>query len=381
MKRKGFDIMKNSIPVNLPLLNGNEKKYLDKCIDTGWISSEGPFVTKFEEKFARKVNRKFGISICNGSAALEAAVVALDIKKGDEVVLPTFTIISCASAIIRAGAKPVLVDSDPLTWNMDITQIEKKITKKTKAIMVVHIYGLPVNMDPVLDLAKKYKLKIIEDAAEAHGLEYKGRPCGSFGDISIFSFYPNKLVTTGEGGMILTDNKKLAERCRALRNLCFIPERRFIHKELGWNMRMTNLQAAVGLAQLERLEEFKARKRRMGRMYLELLKDINEIQLPLEKTSYADNIYWVFGLVIKESLNFNATEVMNLMQNEGIGTRPFFWPMHEQPVFLKMGLFKNEKYPVAENLSRRGYYIPSGLGLSGKQIQTVAKKVRKVLNT
>ncbi len=369
--------MKNFIPVNEPLLDGNEKKYLLECIRTGWISSDGPFVSKFEEKFAKRVNRKFGIALCNGSAALEAAVVAIGIKKGDEVILPAFTIISCATAIVRVGAKPVLVDSDPLTWNMDIKTIEEKITKRTKAIMVVHTYGLPVDMDPVLILAKKYKLKIIEDSAEAHGLSYKGKPCGSFGDLSIFSFYPNKLVTTGEGGMILTNDKKLAEKCRSLRNLCFLPQKRFFHKDLGWNMRLTNLQAAVGLAQLERLDEFILKKRKMGRIYQTLLDDLKNIQLPISKTPFADNIYWVFGLVLKENLPFDATYAMNRLTKAGVGTRPFFWPMHQQPVFLKMGFFKNEKYYVAEKLARRGFYIPSGLALTSKQIKYVAQVVKK----
>lgn len=205
-----------SIPVNEPLLDGNEKKYLMQCIDTGWISSEGPFVREFEEKFAARMGRKHGIAVCNGTAALDAAVEALGIGLGDEVILPTFTIISCALQIVRSGATPVLVDADPLTWNMDVTQIEAKITPRTKAIMVVHIYGLPVDMDPVLDIANRYGLKIIEDAAEVIGQTYKGKPCGSFGEISTVSFYPNKHVTTGEGGMILTDDDELAETCRSL---------------------------------------------------------------------------------------------------------------------------------------------------------------------
>lgn len=211
------------IPVNEPLLDSNEKKYLLECIETGWISSEGPFVKKFEQNFADRVKRKYGIAVTNGTAALDAAVEALDIGHGDEVIMPTFTIISCIGQIIRAGAKPVLVDNDPETWNMDVTQIEAKITPQTKAIMVVHIYGLPVDMDPVLKIAERHGLKIIEDAAQMHGQTYKGKPCGSFGDISTFSFYPNKHITTGEGGMLVTNNEQLFEDCRSLRNLCFSP--------------------------------------------------------------------------------------------------------------------------------------------------------------
>ena len=243
--------MKDVVPANEPLLDGNEKQYLAECIDTGWISSEGPFVRRLEQEFAARVGRKHGIAVCNGSAALEAAVAALDLTAGDEVRPPTFTMISCATAILRAGAAPVVVDSDPETWNMRADQVAERITPRTKAILAVHIYGLPVDMDPILTFARDHGLKIIEDSAEMLGAAYRGKPCGSFGDISAFSFYPNKHVTTGEGGMIVTDDDALAERCRGLRNLCFQPGKRFVHEELGWNWRMSNLQAAVGVAQLE----------------------------------------------------------------------------------------------------------------------------------
>ncbi len=371
--------MHDPIPVNTPLLDGNEKKYLIECIDSGWISSEGPYVSQFEEKFAARVGRKYGIAVSNGSVALDAAVVALGIGAGDEVILPTFTIISCAAAIVRAGAIPVVVDSDPVTWNMDVNQIEDKITPRTKAIMVVHIYGLPVDMDPVLALAKKHGLKIIEDAAEMHGQTYKGRPCGSFGDLSTFSFYPNKHITTGEGGMIVTDDPALAEKCRSLRNLCFQAKKRFIHEEIGWNFRFTNLQAALGLAQLETLEAHVQRKRAMGAKYTSLLKDVPDIQLPLAKTGYADNIYWIFGIVLGDSYAFDADEIARRLAAQKIGTRPFFWPMHEQPVFRKIGLFKETRCPVAERIARRGFYVPSGLGLKAGEMETVADAFRKAL--
>lgn len=367
------------IPVNTPLLDGNEKKYLNECIDTGWISSEGPFIKKFETDMANYVGRKYAIAVSNGSVALDAAVVALDIKEGDEVILPTFTIISCAAAIVRAGAIPVVVDSDPSTYNIDISKIEEKITPKTKAIMVVHIYGFPCDMDPIIALAKKYNLKIIEDAAEMHGQTYKGKRCGSFGEISTFSFYPNKHVTTGEGGMILTDDDALAERCRSLRNLCFKPEKRFVHDELGWNLRMTNLQAAIGVAQLERLDSFIEKKRWIGKKYTELLSSISDFELLAEKTSYADNIYWVFPIVLKDSYKLDAEEFCKKLGQKGIGTRPFFWNMHEQPVFKNMGMFKNDKHPVAERIARRGFYVPSGLGLSDEDIHNVCQTVREVL--
>ena len=367
------------IPVNEPLLDGNEKKYLCECIDTGWISSEGPFVKEFEEKMSIRVNRKYGIAVCNGTAALEIAVQALDIGKGDEVIMPTFTIISCAEAIIRVGAIPVLVDSDPDTWNMCVDQIEDKITPRTKAIMVVHIYGLPIEMDSVLDIAKRHNLKIIEDAAEMHGQTYKGRPCGSFGDISTFSFYPNKHVTTGEGGMLVTDNEVLAERCKSIRNLCFQREKRYYHEELSGNYRFTNLQAAVGLAQLERLDEFVEKKRYIGKTYTEALSELEGIQLPVAKTDYAENIYWVYGIVLNEKLGIDNKQMQKKLAEAGVGSRTFFWCMHEQPVLRKMGLFKDEKYPNAERLARMGLYIPSGLALSQKQIEKTISVIRDVV--
>lgn len=371
--------MGNFIPVNEPLLIGNEKKYLLECIETGWISSEGPFVREFEDKFAKNAGRHYGIAVANGSGALDIAVKALQLGPGDEVILPTFTIISCAASVVRAGATPVLVDADPVTWNMDVDQIAEKITPKTKAIMVVHIYGLPVDMDPVVDLAHKHGLKIIEDAAEMHGQTYKGRQCGSFGDISTFSFYPNKHITTGEGGMLVCDDPDLAERCRGLRNLCFQAKKRFVHEELGWNYRMTNMQAALGLAQLERLDEFVEIKRAMGRRYTTLLNDLTALQLPLERTEYAENIYWVYGVVLDDAIPFDAEEAMKQLSAVGIGTRPFFWPMHEQPVFRKMGLFDSERYPVAERLARRGFYLPSGLALAEVQIDKIAATLRDLL--
>ena len=368
------------IPVNTPLLDGNERKYLLECLDTGWISSEGPFVTQFEEKFAARVGRKYGIAVSNGSVALDAAVVALGLGPGDEVIMPTFTIISCAAAIVRAGAVPVVVDSDPATWNMDVTQIEAKITSRTKAIMVVHIYGLPVDMDPLLAIATRHGLKIIEDAAEMHGQTYKGRLCGSFGDLSTFSFYPNKHITTGEGGMIVTDDPALAEKCRSLRNLCFQAKKRFVHEELGWNLRFTNLQAALGLAQLESLEAHLQRKRAMGAKYTVLLKGIPDLQLPLPTTAYADNIYWVFGIVLGDSYPFDADEAARRLAAQKIGTRPFFWPMHEQPVFRKTGLFEGAHCPVAERIARRGFYVPSGLALEEQQMETVAQALQEILS-
>ena len=361
------------IPVNIPLVDGNEKKYLNECIDTGWISSEGPFVKQFEDQFANRVQRKYAIAVTNGTAALDVGIEALGIGPGDEVILPAFTIISCIGQIIRSGATPVLVDSDPLTWNMNLKQVEEKITEHTKAIMVVHIFGLPVDVEPLLEIAKNKNIKIIEDAAEMHGQTYYEKPCGSFGDISTFSFYSNKLITTGEGGMLVTDDEQLTMDCRSLRNLCFQPKKRFVHERLGWNYRMTNLQAALGLAQLERLDEFVQRKRRMGKKYTQGLRVLNEVQLPLEKTDYAENIYWVFGLVLDDSIGFDAEEANKMLGEKGIVCRPFFCPMNQQPVLREMGFFINESYPVAERLYKQGFYIPSGTALNSEHINHVTK--------
>ena len=361
----------NYIPVNEPLLNGNEKEYLCECIDKGWISSEGPFVKEFEQKMSVVVNRGYGIAVSSGTAALEIAVQALGIGKGDEVIMPTFTIISCAMAVMKVGAVPVLVDSDLYTWNMNVDEIEAKITPRTKAIMIVHLYGLPVKVDRVMALAKKFNLKIIEDAAEMHGQTYNKKPCGSFGDISIFSFYPNKHITTGEGGMVLTDDKEIAERCRMLRNLCFRKDVRYVHDEISGNYRFTNLQAAVGLAQLERLHEFIEKKRWMGRYYTERLQDVEGLILPIEKTEYAENIYWVYGIVLDKNIQADNRTVQRLLEEEG---------MHQQPVYQQQGMFVNEMYLNAEYLARKGFYIPSGLALTKEQMNIVAEKVLKVVN-
>ena len=367
------------VPVNEPDLSGNERDYLLECIDTGWISSEGPFVERLEEQMARRVGRRYGIAVCNGSAALEIAVAALKLRIGDEVILPTFTIISCAAAIVRSGATPIVVDADPITWNADVDQIAARISARTRAIMVVHIYGLPVDMEPIIALAQKHGLKIIEDSAEGLGQYDKDKACGSFGDISTLSFYPNKHVTTGEGGMVLMDDPGLADHCRSLRNLCF-QEKRFVHEELGWNFRMSNVQAAIGVAQLERLHEFVERKRRMGRRYHEALQDIRALQLAVDATSYAKNTYWVFGVVLSDEVPLDADQAMKEMLAAGVGTRPFFWPMHEQPVFRRMGLFHGVRCPVAERIARRGFYLPSGLALDDGQLAKVCDALRAVIS-
>jgi len=378
--------------VNTPVLSGNEKKYLCECIETEWISSEGPFVKRLEAGMAALTGRKHGIAVCNGSVALDVGLAALGIGSGDEVIMPAFTIISCGASIVRSGATPVVVDADPVTWNMDFGQIEAKITPRTKAIMVVHIYGLPVDMGPVLEIAKKHGLRIIEDAAEVIGqtclvgekcesgkVERWERPCGSFGDVSTVSFYPNKHITTGEGGMVLVNDDALAERCRSLRNLCFDKERRFIHEELGWNFRMSNMQAAVGVAQLERIDETVAKKREIGAWYNEFLGGVPGLQLPRHETDYATNIYWVYGVVLEDSVPFDAWEAIKRLREKGVDCRHFFHPMNRQPVFRKMGLFEGVECPVAERLAERGFYLPSGLALTREQAETCARALREVV--
>ncbi len=375
------------IPVNEPLLKELEKEYITECLKTGWISSAGRFIGEFEEGWAAYCGRRYGVAVSNGTAALQAAVTALDLEQGDEVIMPTFTIISCPQAVTYNGGTPVLVDSDPETWCPDISQMEAKITPRTRAIMPVHIYGHPADMDPLLKLAEKHGLAVIEDAAEAHGAEYllghdtpdaDWRRCGGFGDMSCFSFYANKLITTGEGGMVLTDDEALAEKLRSLRNLCFQSGRRFYHESLGYNFRLTNLQAALGLAQLERMELIVAKKRKMGREYTRRLQDIPGLQLPVEKP-WAHSVYWMYGVVLSTDTGMDNVEFARRLVERGVDTRPFFLGIHEQPVFHKMGLFAGEKYPVAERLARQGLYLPSGLALTDEQMEQVCQAVKEVL--
>jgi perosamine synthetase len=376
------------ISVNEPLLGEKELEYVTDCVRTGWISSAGHYIEQFEQGWADYCGRRYGITVSNGTAALQVAIASLGLRPGDEVILPTFTIISCALAVIYNGAVPVLVDCDPRTWCMDVDQVEKKITQRTRAIMPVHIYGHPVDMDPILDLAEKHGLAIIEDAAEVHGAEYlskRGTPhsawrrCGNFGTLSCFSFYANKLITTGEGGMVLTDDPVLAEKTRSLRNLCFETNRRFYHQELGFNFRLTNLQAALGLAQLSRIEEIIARKRSMGAEYTRRLAAIEGLELPVEEP-WAHNVYWMYGLVLSEKTGMDAAVFGAKLKQRGIESRPFFLGLHEQPALCRRGLFLHERYPVADRIARQGLYLPSGLALTTEQIVEVCDAVREVLS-
>ncbi len=369
--------MKDFIPVNEPLLEGNEKKYLNECIDTGWISSEGKFVKEFEAKFSSYCNRKYGVAVSSGTSALEIAFKALELPAGSEVIMPSFTIIACATAVIKAGLRPVFVDCEIDTWNTNIEHIKEAYTEKTSAILLVHLYGLPVDIDPILNFAKEKKLKVIEDAAEMHGQTYNGKPCGSFGDISIFSFYANKLITTGEGGMLVTDDENLYARSQYLKNQCFVPERRFLHYELGNNYRMTNTQAAIGLAQLERIENFIGLKHKMGALYQKLLSNVEHIKLPIAQTSFARNIYWVFGIVLTGKLEGKTQIVTEKLKSEGIGTRPFFWPMHQQPA---LGETK-QSLPNSEFIAKNGFYLPSSLNLTESKIERISQSLIEVIDS
>jgi len=373
------------IPINELSFTGNEAKYLKECIETGWISSEGPFVRRFEEGFASFLGLKHGIAVSNGTAALETALFALGVKAGDEVIMPSFTIISCAIACIRLGAKPVLVDIEPDTCTIDVLRIKAKITKKTKVIMPVHIYGHPVDMDGVLKLARDYKLKILEDFAEAQGTQYyskyaggKWLKCGSIGDIAATSFYANKVITSGEGGMVLTNNQEYERRARAYRNLCFGEKERFNHADLGYNFRMTNMQAAVGVARLEQIEKFIKIKRKLAEYYKSRLSEIKQVRFLTEKY-YAKSVYWVYAIELKPEAGMQAKELMKRLGAYKIGTRPFFKGMHKQPALIKLRLFKGQRYPNADLAYQYGLYLPSGLALTERQVDKVTESLKLAL--
>jgi perosamine synthetase len=366
------------IPVNEPLLGERDFASVMEALRSGWISGAGPHIEAFESRWAAYCGRKHGVALANGTVALQVAVALLDLQPGDEVIMPTFTIISCALPVIMADARPVLVDADPRTWTMDVGQVEARITPRTRALMPVHIYGHPVEMQPLLDLARQYELEIVEDAAEAHGAEYCGRRAGSFGQSSCFSFYANKLVTTGEGGMLLLDDERLAERARSLRNLGFEPGRRFLHTEAGFNFRLSNLQAALALSQIERMDEIVERKRHIGHAYTERLSEVPGLELQLQQP-WARSVYWMYGLVLDERTGLDAEELARRLKLRGVETRPFFLGMHEQPVLRQRGLFAGESYPVAERIARQGLYLPSGLALQEAHIDQVCEAVREAL--
>lgn len=362
------------IPVCEPMLVGNEKKYVNECLDTNWISSAGRFINEFEDAFSSACDAQYGVACANGTVALHLALAALDIGPGDEVIIPTFTMIATINAVTYTGATPVLVDSEPGTWNMDINQVADKITDKTKVIVPVHTYGHPVDMDPLMALAEKHGIWVVEDAAEAHGAEYKGRRAGGLGHAAGFSFYANKNITTGEGGMITTNDEALAKLVRNLRDHAFSPERHFWHKYLGFNYRMTNLQAAVGLAQTEKLDELVDKRRANARLYNQLLADIPGLILPPEAKN-CKNVYWMYAVMVADEFGLTRDQMRHFLAHEGIETRTFFIPLHFQPIYYEA--FKGQRFPVAEELCKRGFYYPSASSLTEREIRYIADATRR----
>jgi perosamine synthetase len=370
------------IPVCKPWLPGREKEYANEAIDTNWISSAGKYIEKFEEDFSKYCGAKYGISCSSGFAALHLACAALGLKEGDEVIVPTFTMAACINSIIMTGAKPVLVDCDKETYCIDANKIEEKITERTRAIMPVHIYGHSCDMEKILQLAEKYNLFIIEDAAEAHGAEYKGRKVGAIGHVGCFSFYANKIVTTGEGGMCITNNLELAERIKRLRNHAFdVP--RFIHKEVGFNYRLTNLQAAIGVAQVENIEMLVEARRNVGIRYNQELKDVKELILPVEK-DYAKNVYWMYGVVLSDEVSLTKEEVMEKLKEEGVDTRSFFVPMHKQPAYVNKTVENapdcEGDFSISDKISERGFYLPSSSNITDEEIRFVCDKLKNIIS-
>ena len=379
MKKKSKLNNKKFFPVSIPYISQKDINSVNKSLKDGWISSDGPNVEKFEKKFSKYVERKYSIAVSNGTAALEIAIKALDIKKGDEVLIPNFTIISNALAVIKQHAKPVLIDCCADNWNIKVEDIEKKINKKTKAIIITHIYSFANNMNKIMKICRKKNIFVIEDAAEVLGLKYNNKKCGSFGDISTFSFYANKQITTGEGGMISVNSQKLYNKCKSLRNLCFGKINRFNHEDIGWNYRMTNIQASLGLSQIKNINKIVKRKMEIGKKYYLNLFENKNIKILSPKNTTAKNIYWVVGIVIKNK-KFLAVDVEKKLKKFGIMTRPFFWPMHEQDIFKKMKLFKKGNYPNSSYIARYGLYLPSYYKLRNNEIDYISKIVNNVLN-
>ncbi|MCD6092552.1 MAG: DegT/DnrJ/EryC1/StrS family aminotransferase [Candidatus Aenigmarchaeota archaeon] len=361
------------IPVAEPLLGKEELENVIKAVNSGWISSKGEFIEKFEKEFAKYCGVKYGVSTSNGTTALHLALTALGIKEGDEVIIPDLTFIATANAVTYCGARPVFVDSRPEYWCINPEKIEEKITPRTRAIIPVHLYGHPCDMDVIMDIAKKYGLFVIEDAAEAHGAEYKGKKVGSFGDISCFSFYGNKIITTGEGGMCLTDNEELAERMRILKDHGMNPNKRYWHDVIGFNYRMTNIQAAIGLAQLQKIDKFIEKKRQIARWYENGLKELAEKEMITlhPEMKWAKCVYWMYSILVEDKFGMRRDELMKKLEENGIETRPFFYPMHTMPPYKT-----NEKFRVSEELARKGINLPSAIFLDEEKVEMITKSIR-----
>ncbi len=368
------------IPVCEPMLAGNELKYVTEAVSTGWISSSGKYVNEFEKQFAAYCGCEYGIAVCNGTLALHLALLALNIGKGDEVIIPTFTMIASAFAVCYTGAMPVFVDADKDTWNIDVNKIEEKITSRTKAIMPVHIFGKMCDMDAIVSLAEKYNLYIIEDAAEAHGAEYHGKRSGSFSDIAGFSFFANKNITTGEGGMVVTNNKEVYDRARYFKNVCFPLDgpRNYQHEEIGYNYRMSNVVAAIGLAQVEKADYYRDRRIYNHHLYRKYLGDVDGIIFQSEPAENCIDVCWMNTIVI-DPVKYGHTKdelIAHLKENE-IDTRLLFTGMHKQIAMLNYGCDCTGDYPVCEWLTENGFYLPSSSSLTEEQIKYICDIIRK----
>ncbi|MFA6550017.1 MAG: DegT/DnrJ/EryC1/StrS family aminotransferase [Candidatus Gracilibacteria bacterium] len=366
------------IPVNKPIISKEAKENVQEAIESGWISSAGKYVDRFEKAFAEYLSIQNAIAVCNGTAALHVALATLKIGPSDEVIVPAFTMGSTWLSVMYTGAKPVFVDCEADTLNIDPLLIEQKITKKTKAILPVHIYGHPSDMDPILEIAKNHNLFVVEDAAEAHGAEYKGRKCGTMGDIGIFSFYANKIISTGEGGMVVTNNNELAERARKLKDLFHSSKKRFIHEEIGFNYRMTNLQAAIGSGEILHINEYIEKKIVMAETYETLLRNIPGLITPVTK-SYAKNVFWMYGIrIIPEIFGMTKDELRDFLLKNNVDTRDFFYPPNVQDVLLKTEtILPNEKYPESQKAASTGLYLPSGLTITNDEIEFVCQQISK----
>ncbi len=366
--------MSNKIPVASPALIGNEKKYVLDCIDSSWISSNGKYIDLFERAFAEYLGIKHAISCCNGTVALHAALLGLGVKPGDEVIVPSLTYVATANAVTYCGAKPVFVDSEKETWNLDPSKIKEKISEKTRGIIAVHLYGHPANMGAIKQIAVKHNLFILEDAAEAHGALYEGVKVGTIGDASAFSFYGNKILSTGEGGMICTEDDNLASIIRQIKGQGQDPKRRFWFPIVGYNYRMTNIEAALGLAQLEKIEWHTSRRREVAMWYKEMLAELSEVQFSPEM-NWAKSAYWMSSVILDN--RFNRDEVMNQMQLQDVETRPFFYPMHTMPIY--QAIAGENDFPIAEYLGRQGINLPSSALLTKDQVAYVVRTLKQSL--
>jgi perosamine synthetase len=375
-KTKGKEPMSRFIPVSEPTLAGNEKAYVLDCLETNWISSIGKYIEQFEEAFAAFCGVKHAMSCCNGTAALHVALLAMDVGPGDEVIVPTLTFVATANAVTYCGARPVMVDSEAETWNIDPNKILEKITSRTKGIIAVHLYGHPADMDPILRIARKHKLFVLEDAAEAHGAEYKKAKVGSLSDIATFSFYGNKIITTGEGGMVVTNDPTIAAKVRQLKGQGMDPERRYWFPVIGYNYRMSNVAAAIGLAQLERIEHQIARRREIADQYMDELARIKGISIQPEKP-WARNVYWMTSALLEEDLPVARNDLMARLAEAGIETRPFFYPMHTLPMYQKDAA--GMRFPVANHLAINGLNLPSSAALSHEDVSYVCNKLIRIL--